>query len=464
MGAVIVGVPAMKASSTIWVRLTATAKPLLSALTVGVAFAMVLTLKLEVASSETAPVEVSAPDVSTNARVLLFRVVAAMAAASVWGPAAVASASVANVSGLNVAPAGVEFAVVVIVPVAVACTSMAVDWVTAPAPSMNASVVTLITGIAVVVPTAVTAVMPSAVAATLALVVASTVTTPPALTDVLPERWLRAVLLMTGAAIAISPTPGKAPLTALASTVEFTLDVASARNRPDAVIVDVPVTATSADTFASRLTSGMLGRKLVTLDTSVVFAVRVMLFPTSVAPLTSTSAATSASGRVSGVAMLPSVATALSVMSPAVIVTPGSTTIFSALTVSGLPLRFRSPEMVTSSLPLWPLTIRSAFSVSAWISSRSVSEMTGIPRSAPRLIVSELVGFANVTLSKVGIASVLSRMSCAPRSTSLALSVRLLVLTTRLATTRLSMIGSRPAYSRTSPSRAIVPASGPVAM
>src|SRR5215208_3483774 len=99
---------------------------------------------------------------------------------------------------------------------------------------MNASVVTMITGIAVVVPTAVTAVIPFAVAVTTVLVVASTVTVPPALTEVLSERWLRAVLLITGAATPISPTTG--PVAAVASTVEFTLDTALAANKPDAVM------------------------------------------------------------------------------------------------------------------------------------------------------------------------------------------------------------------------------------
>src|SRR3954471_24703953 len=288
--AVMVGVPSTNASSVICVRFTATAKPLLSALTVGVAFAVVFTSKSEDASSDSAPVEARAPVVSTNARVLLVSDVAAIAAASVCGPAAVAMPSVASVGGFNAAPAGVEFAMVVSVPPAVASMSMLSDCVTRAASSMNASVVAMITGDATVVPTWVVAAMPLAVAATMVLVAASSVKVPPALTAALSERWLRAVVLMTGAAMASSPT---APVAGVASTVALTLLSACAVNEPDALMIELPVTATFADSVAANAAVGTLGSGLVTLDTSPALAMSVMSLPLSVAPLMVTPASTS---------------------------------------------------------------------------------------------------------------------------------------------------------------------------
>src|SRR5260370_36663290 len=89
VGAFTVVGPPMKDRSLIVVMFVATAKPLLvPALTVGVPSAVVVTLWFELASSETGPVDVSAPDVVTYALVLTITVVAAMAAAAVWGPAA----------------------------------------------------------------------------------------------------------------------------------------------------------------------------------------------------------------------------------------------------------------------------------------------------------------------------------------------------------------------------------------
>ena len=225
-----------------------------------------------------------------------------MAAASVCGPAAVAMPSAARVGGFRTAPAGVEFAVAVIVPVAAAVTSICDDWLTDAAFWMDASVVALIVGAATVVPVVATAATPSAVATTIVSVAASSVTVPVALTVVLFRRRLRAIVLMTGSAVPFSTAP--APGTALASTVELTFDVALAVKAPAAVMVEFPVTTTSADTLASSAAAGM-GATLVTLETSVALAFSVMSSPVRVAPLTLTAAITFASGSVSGVTSVP---------------------------------------------------------------------------------------------------------------------------------------------------------------
>src|SRR6266545_4356329 len=102
----------------------------------------------------------SAPDVVMEARVFAMNVVDAIAAAAVWGPAAVATPSAASVGGFPAAPSGVESDVVVIV----------------------------MTGVAVVAPTVPTAVVPVAVVATVVFVVAAIVTAPTALTLAVSER------------------------------------------------------------------------------------------------------------------------------------------------------------------------------------------------------------------------------------------------------------------------------------
>ncbi|HEY8534996.1 MAG TPA: hypothetical protein VIL25_01050, partial [Vicinamibacterales bacterium] len=150
-----------------------------------------------------------------------------------------------------------------IVPVARACRASASDAVTEAAPSMDASVVATITGIAVVVPVIVVPSMPSAVAVTTVLVAASSVTAPPAATVVLPARRARAVVLMVGDAMATSPATGTV---AGSVTVASTFDVAVALNPSAAVMLEAPRTVISADTLAASAAAGTLGSALVTSE------------------------------------------------------------------------------------------------------------------------------------------------------------------------------------------------------
>ena len=385
------------------------------------------------------------PLVLRKARVVLVRVVAATAAASVCGPAAVPTPSAARsarVSGGTAAPAGVELAVVARMPPAVAWTARLVDAMTAAASSMKASVVTMTTGAATVVPMASTAVIPSATLVTTVFVAAAMLTAPPALSWALSDRLLRAVVLITGLAVAISPMT--TTTVGVAVAVATTLDVALAVKVPLAVIAAAPVTATVADTFATSAAAGSVGR-LTTEDTRLALALSAMLPPLSVAPSMRMNAATLAIGSASGVGTLPTAAMALNEMFPAATETPGLTMMPSALMANGLPPRVTLPLIVTSSWPASPLTMRAAFRFSACMSRRSVSEITGMPKSPPRSIVSELVGLVKVMLSNVGIASVLARVSWPPSSVRRALSVLLLVRMTRSVADALSKMGSSPA-------------------
>ena len=138
------------------------------------------------------------------------------------------------------------------------------------------------------------------------------------------------------------------------------------------------------------------------------------------------------------------------------------TVIFSALIVTSAAVI--APTISTSSFPSSPLMIRSTPGASnEWMVSTSLLR-NGIPRSPPRLIVRLLVGLVNVMDSKVGISEIDARVSVVPSSVNSARSSRWLVEMTRSATSVLSMIGSNPAYVITSPSRPIVPESGPVAV
>src|SRR5947209_8274422 len=67
-----------------------------------------------------------------------------------------------------------------------------------------------------------------------------------------PDRWLRAVLLITGVATAMSAATR--PATAFDTTVEFTFEVALAVKEPVAVIVELPLTATSDKRLAFNVT------------------------------------------------------------------------------------------------------------------------------------------------------------------------------------------------------------------
>ncbi|MCY1243452.1 hypothetical protein D9M72_564680 [compost metagenome] len=93
-----------------------------------------------------------------------------------------------------------------------------------------------------------------------------------------------------------------------------------------------------------------------------------------------------------------------------------------------------SPKTVKLAAPrLTPVTVRTSF------------DSSGIPRSAPSLIVRLLVGLAKVTFSKVGISDSDSSVRVpSPLSFSLASSSKSLVAIIRSATTVLSVIGSRP--------------------
>ena len=94
-------------------------------------------LWLEVARTDTSPVDISDPVVAMKARVLAAMTVAAIAAAVACVPADVAASRSANVSvtslpggGVGAAPSGIEIAVVRMTLVAVALTSMLVEALT----------------------------------------------------------------------------------------------------------------------------------------------------------------------------------------------------------------------------------------------------------------------------------------------------------------------------------------------
>ena len=355
VGAPIVTDPATNASSVIVVTFRPTAKPLfVPALAVGVAFAVVVTAWLEVASSETAPDEVRVPLVVTAARVVAISVVMAIAAALVCGPAAVAAPIAASVAGFSAAPGAVETAVVVIVLFAVAWTSMLADCVTRAALSISASVVIVTTGIAVVVPTGVAATTPLASDVTVVFVIASIRTAPPALTVALSDRRLRAVLAIEGWATA---TSAAAIATALAVTVALTVAIARAVNEPDAVIVEVPVIATSAVTPATSVASGMNASTFVTFEMSVACASSVTFAPVMFAPATFSVALTVGATVVSGVPRVPSCALAFSVMLPALSVVPGDSATLSAFATSVAPPRSMSVRNVIESVPPPPLIV-----------------------------------------------------------------------------------------------------------
>ena len=341
------------------VTLKPTAKPLfVPALAVGVAFAVVVTLWLEVASSETAPEEVSAPLVVTAARVVAMSVVTAIAAALVCGPAAVAAPIAASVAGFSAAPGAVEIAVVVIVLFAVAWTSMLADCVTVAASSISASVVIVMTGIATVVPIGAAATTPLAIVATVVFVIASTRTAPPAAIDALSDTRLRAVLLIDGWATA---TSAAAIATAFAVTVALIVEIARAVTKPDAVIVELPLIATSAVTPATSTASGIGGigngsAGFVTFEKSVACASSVTFAPTMFALAMFSVALTVGAMPVSGVPSVPSCALALSVTLPAVSVVPGVSVIVSALRERAAP-RLTRRVIVIVSLPPPPLIV-----------------------------------------------------------------------------------------------------------
>ncbi len=95
----------------------------------------------------------------------------------------------------------------------------------------------------------------------------------------------------------------------------------------------------------------------MTLEISVALACSVMSCPTMFALLTSSEALTIAMGFVSGVPSVPTVAVALSTMSPAVSVTPELKEIVSALTVRLAPPRLTLPMNCTASTPPPPLIV-----------------------------------------------------------------------------------------------------------
>ena len=217
----------------------------------------------------------------------------------------------------------------------------------------------------------------------------------------------------------------------MASTVELTVDTARAVNDPDAVIVDAPLTATSATTVALSVTIGMIGSGFVTLEISVALASSVTFAPAMLALLTLSVALTVGAMPVSGIASVPSDTFAFSRMSAAVSVMPGLSAMLSAFTVRFAVPRLMLLAKVTESLPPPPLIVnKPVIEPNDWLSNVPFALRTRIP---------------------------------APPSSTTIWSPPAVPFTVTFALAPGVSTGSSPAYVIGTPSSRIVPASGPVA-